>query len=94
MLKSKVEQICSGCPTLFKSGMPRAKWWGFFKKRHCRLLLRTPSALDGKKAQNVTKERCEAFYNLLERIYAKTSYSPFHVLNVDESGLSASIKIE
>jgi hypothetical protein len=49
--------------------------------------------LDGKRAQNVTKERYESFYNLLERIYAKTSYSPSHVWNVDESGLSASIKI-
>jgi hypothetical protein len=93
MLKSKVQQICSGRPTPFKGGMHGTKWWGFFKIRHPHLMLRTPQALDGKRTQNVTKEKCESFYNLLERIYAKTSYSPSHVWNVDESGLSASIKI-
>jgi hypothetical protein len=41
MLKSKVQQICSGRPTPFKGGMPGAKWWGFFKRRHPHLVLRT-----------------------------------------------------
>ena len=62
MPKSKVEQVCRGRPTPFKGGLRGDKWWRYFKNRHPHLVLRTPKALDGKRAKIVTIKRCGTFY--------------------------------
>lgn len=93
MLKSKVKQICEGRRTPFKVGLPGDKWWKYFQDRHPQLVLRTPQALDGKRARNISPQRCERFYKFLEETLSEGSYSPSHVWNMDETGLSASIKV-
>lgn len=72
-----------------ESGMAGKKWLKLFLNRHKdKLSIRRPTGTSFARAFGFDKEKVEAFFNLLEELYAKNNYPPNRIYNVDESGLT------
>lgn len=60
-----------------------------FKKSHKeKISLRKPTSMSFARAFAFSKEKVDAFFDLLEDVYAKGNYPPNRIYNVDETGLT------
>ena len=88
-IKVKFGQMIQGRMTRFKNGIPGALWWKWFRHRHPKLSIRTPQGLEQGRARRLNPNSTTRFYENLEKIYNKYSYSVAKIWNLDESGAQA-----
>lgn len=71
-----------------EKGMAGKKWFYGFMKRHPSLSVREPESTSLARAQGFNKERVEAYFEFLAKIYDEESLTPDRLYNMDESSLS------
>lgn len=69
-------------------GMAGEKWLKNFLKRHPSLAVRTPRAVSLSRVKNFTKEKVDAFFDLLKPELDKIQFNPHKIFNVDETGIT------
>jgi hypothetical protein len=61
----KVAELIQIRPTLFQGGVLGSSWWYWFKKRHPKLNIHQVEGLDINRAQGLTIQSCQNFYQNL-----------------------------
>jgi hypothetical protein len=75
----KVAKITQTRVTPFKHGVLGSFWWFWFKCQHPKLNIRQVEGLEISRAQRLTSESCENFYNNLQSLYNKYNYDAHHI---------------
>lgn len=68
--------------------MTGKKWFYAFMRRHSELSVRVPESTSIARAQGFNRERVEAYFKLLEKVYDEVQLTPDRLFNMDESNLS------
>ncbi|CAG9831030.1 unnamed protein product, partial [Diabrotica balteata] len=81
--------IRNGIQTNFRNEIAGRAWLDHFLRQHKdKLSIRKPTGTSYARAKGFTRERVNAFYDLLESEYSKHKYPGDRIWNVDETGLS------
>ena len=88
-LKMKVFEITKDRVTPFKNGIPGDGWLRWFKHRHPDLTMRVSQALEASRANGLSKENVQSFYDNLNHLCTLHMYPPECVWNCDETGVQA-----
>jgi hypothetical protein len=73
-LRLKVCEITQTRATSFKNGIPGVGWLRWWKRRHPKLSLRVPQGLETARAQALSRENVDSFYNNLETLFNLHDY--------------------
>lgn len=65
-------------------------WWHWFKKRHLKLFICFAEGLKICKAQGLTSQFCNSFYQNLQAFYIQHSYSVYQIWNSNEIRIQVS----
>lgn len=70
------------------TGLAGKKWLYNFLRRHPEISLRSPQSISFARAKGFTKEKVDAFYDMLEPELHKIGMNPAKIFNVDETGIT------
>ena len=86
-LRLKVYEITKDRWTPFRNGIPGKDWMKWWCQRHPELTTQVAQALDNARARGLTAENARTFYDNLEVLYTRHSFSLDQIWNYDEMGV-------
>ena len=85
-LRLKVYEITKDRWTPFRNGIPAKGWMKWWRQRHPKLTIQVAQALDSASARDLIAENTGIFYDNLEVLYNRHSYSLDQIWNCNEMG--------
>lgn len=92
-----VRKLAYGCASKYKISMPESwqknkeagsDWFGAFIKRNTNISIRAPEATSLSRATAFNKTNVSVFFSKLSSVLDKYKFSPSHIWNCDETGLT------
>jgi hypothetical protein len=78
-LKMKVVELTQTKPTPFKNGILGNSWWYWFQHQHPKLSIQLVKGLNVYKAEGLTSQSCDIFYQYLQTLYTQHKYNLDHI---------------
>ncbi len=85
-IEVEVQKLTQIRPTPLWNGTFGNSWWYYSKHCHPKLSICQKKGLEVYKAQKLTNNVCQTFYNL-ETLYNKHNYITNHIWNFDDIGI-------